>query len=344
MVPVCYWQALSVHGASQSAYQNDNCHLLLLHPLIANTHSGVTSVTYMIAGLDRHLNSMRREAGGLSKHARISAEGFASPPPLGASRPSSFGGALRKCWGAAPRHWGQQPNMAPSFLEGTLVKQHTNCLHTAILSAVFCPLGTAVKHGASVCDSSSALFLVQLPCVAAQQQPKPSSYLCDCLCQAMLHLATGLILADSSECTTRHPAMQERVPSTSPAHDWCLSLASHNKADFQHVIHLIDHTHESLVHCRAPGSAANSTEHVGNFTRLVRGQAPQPGAYHNVLRMRRWLVSLDSTYGVKGWEVCAYVPCPAVLCHDELLAGLARVYYGVKGWEVCTLSCFAVLW
>jgi hypothetical protein len=41
-----------------------------------------------------------------------------------------------------------------------------------------------------------------------------------------------------------------------------------------------------------------------NFTKLVRGQAPQPGAYHNVLRMRRWLVSLDSTYGVKDWQVC----------------------------------------
>lgn len=41
-----------------------------------------------------------------------------------------------------------------------------------------------------------------------------------------------------------------------------------------------------------------------NFTKLVRGQAPQPGAYHNVLRMRRWLVSLDSTYGVKEWQVC----------------------------------------
>ena len=40
-----------------------------------------------------------------------------------------------------------------------------------------------------------------------------------------------------------------------------------------------------------------------NFTKLVRGQAPQPGAYHNVLRMRRWLVSLDSPYGVKNWQV-----------------------------------------
>lgn len=55
--------------------------------------------------------------------------------------------------------------------------------------------------------------------------------------------------------------------------------------------------------CRAPGVGGGTTEHVGNFTRLVRGQAPQPGAFHNVLRMRRWLVSLDSMYGVKAWEV-----------------------------------------
>ncbi len=51
-----------------------------------------------------------------------------------------------------------------------------------------------------------------------------------------------------------------------------------------------------------------------NFTKLVRGQAPQPGAYHNVLRMRRWLVSLDSTYGVKEWQVC-FLP--------------------IKSWQVC---------
>lgn len=28
------------------------------------------------------------------------------------------GGARRRCWGGAPWHWGRQPNMAPSFLEG----------------------------------------------------------------------------------------------------------------------------------------------------------------------------------------------------------------------------------
>ncbi|KAL0023530.1 hypothetical protein WJX79_008642 [Trebouxia sp. C0005] len=50
-------------------------------------------------------------------------------------------------------------------------------------------------------------------------------------------------------------------------------------------------------------SGTRDFEHMHNFTKLVRGQAPQPGAYHNVLRMRRWLVSLDSTYGVKDWQV-----------------------------------------
>ncbi|DBB15358.1 TPA: hypothetical protein ACH3X3_003603 [Trebouxia sp. C0006] len=50
-------------------------------------------------------------------------------------------------------------------------------------------------------------------------------------------------------------------------------------------------------------SGTRDFEHMHNFTKLVRGQAPQPGAYHNVLRMRRWLVSLDSTYGVKEWQV-----------------------------------------
>ncbi|DBA98838.1 TPA: mitochondrial thiamine pyrophosphate transporter [Trebouxia sp. C0004] len=50
-------------------------------------------------------------------------------------------------------------------------------------------------------------------------------------------------------------------------------------------------------------SGPRDFEHMHNFTKLVRGQAPQPGAYHNVLRMRRWLVSLDSTYGVKDWQV-----------------------------------------
>ena len=53
--------------------------------------------------------------------------------------------------------------------------------------------------------------------------------------------------------------------------------------------------------CRPSGT--REFEHMHNFTKLVRGQAPQPGAYHNVLRMRRWLVSLDSTYGVKDWQV-----------------------------------------
>ena len=38
--------------------------------------------------------------------------------------------------------------------------------------------------------------------------------------------------------------------------------------------------------------------------------------------MSCWLVLLDFTYGVKGWEVCAYIPCPALLCYGELLAGL----------------------
>ena len=98
---------------------------------------------------------------------------------------------------------------------------------------------------------------------------------------------------------------------------------------------------------RAPGGAGNSTEHVGNFTRLVRGQAPQPGAYHNVLRMRRWLVSLDSTYGVKGWEVsqtavlfCA-VPCCAWL---HAIKELSLWCQGLGGEPGCrSVLCCAVL-
>lgn len=91
---------------------------------------------------------------------------------------------------------------------------------------------------------------------------------------------------------------------------WATSLAmsgvrSHSPNATLEQIHTVIWPHETGRHavCRAPGGGTASTEHVGNFTRLVRGQAPQPGAYHNVLRMRRWLVSLDSTYGVKGWEV-----------------------------------------
>ena len=76
-----------------------------------------------------------------------------------------------------------------------------------------------------------------------------------------------------------------------------------------------------------------------NFTKLVRGQAPQPGAYHNVLRMRRWLVSLDSTYGVKEWQVC-FLPIETwQVCF--CLSRTGRFFFlPFEDWQVCTLGLF----
>ncbi len=82
-----------------------------------------------------------------------------------------------------------------------------------------------------------------------------------------------------------------------------------------------------------------------DFTKLVRGQAPQPGAYHNVLRMRRWLVSLDSTYGVKDWQVC-FLPIGTWQVSVFALRGLAGIFLAYQGtgryafglsrdWQVC---------
>ena len=67
-----------------------------------------------------------------------------------------------------------------------------------------------------------------------------------------------------------------------------------------------------------------------NFTKLVRGQAPQPGAYHNVLRMRRWLVSLDSPYGVKDWQV-GLLPIKNWQVSVFALRGLAGLLLAYQG-------------
>jgi len=74
-----------------------------------------------------------------------------------------------------------------------------------------------------------------------------------------------------------------------------------------------------------------------NFTKLVRGQAPQPGAYHNVLRMRRWLVSLDSTYGVKDWQVC-FLPIENWQVSVFALRGLAGM---LSAYQKLAGMCFS---